>query len=384
MQKTLLFFGLILLSFNLFAQCDDLFFSEYVEGYANNKALEIYNPTNEAIDLSAYSIVRYSNGATTASPEPTNEATIVNLPQVMLEAHGVFVVVLDMQDTSLWDSQFDKPVWNGYNVIDTLYDEVTGEPVTDSLGNVRVGPQYSEDGAAIFGTDYNEDYDLQCKADVFLCPVYEVNKTLYFNGNDAMALILGGEVESDGSNIVDVIGVIGEDPEDTIGEDAWVNEDGFWLTKDRTLVRNADVATGRNNFNDVVYTLGGTFTGTEWTSHFKNDFQYLGVHNSNCNTDPLPNKFSCESGLVGTAEVNQIPFTMYPNPNSGDILNVEAEEELESVEIYNLLGQFIYGEKVGYSNNIAQINLSNFDRGMYLVNLIFSENQTSIQRLVIE
>ena len=32
--------------------CTDLFISEYIEGSYNNKAIELYNPTNEAIDLS--------------------------------------------------------------------------------------------------------------------------------------------------------------------------------------------------------------------------------------------------------------------------------------------------------------------------------------------
>ncbi|MFJ2987147.1 ExeM/NucH family extracellular endonuclease [Collimonas sp. NPDC087041] len=43
----------------------ELFFSEYVEGTANNKALEIYNPTAAAVDLSLYSVKLYSNGAST-------------------------------------------------------------------------------------------------------------------------------------------------------------------------------------------------------------------------------------------------------------------------------------------------------------------------------
>ncbi len=43
--------------------CSDLFFSEYVEGTSNNKALEIYNPTTNTIDLSNYKvlIVGYTN-----------------------------------------------------------------------------------------------------------------------------------------------------------------------------------------------------------------------------------------------------------------------------------------------------------------------------------
>ena len=47
--------------------CSELFFSEYVEGYGQNKAIEIYNPTTVAIDLSDYKVERYSNGATTNS-----------------------------------------------------------------------------------------------------------------------------------------------------------------------------------------------------------------------------------------------------------------------------------------------------------------------------
>ena len=44
--------------------CYELFISEYVEGSSQNKAIEVYNPTNAAIDLSSYTIERYSNGAT--------------------------------------------------------------------------------------------------------------------------------------------------------------------------------------------------------------------------------------------------------------------------------------------------------------------------------
>ncbi len=378
MKKSLLFLSFIFVTSNIFAQCGEIFISEYVEGYANNKALEIYNPTGSDVDLSEYSIARFSNGATS-----TGTTRIIQLPEVTLSSNDVFVIVVDLTDTTLWDSQLDKPAWNGYNLIDTIFDNVSGDPILDSLGNVIFGPQYDVNGNAIFGNVYNEEYDLQCKADVFLCPDYPTNNSMYFNGNDAMALVRGTEVATDGSNLVDVIGVIGEDPTVTIMEDAWIDENGYWLTKDRTLVRKKGVAGGRNALTDVVYASGGTFTGTEWDSYPKNSFQYLGIHNSSCNIDSKPDEFSCVTG-VGTYEVNAIPFNMYPNPNTTKMLTIEAAEQIDRVEVYNLLGQHIFIEKIGFSSARVELNLNKLDQGMYLVNLIFADNQVSIQKLVVE
>src|SRR5215208_5863914 len=51
------------------AAAGDLFFSEYIEGSSNNKALEIYNPSGAAVNLATagYTLEFYSNGATTTS-----------------------------------------------------------------------------------------------------------------------------------------------------------------------------------------------------------------------------------------------------------------------------------------------------------------------------
>ena len=67
------------------APCADLFFSEYLEGISNNKALEIYNPTNAAINLSTYSVKAYNNGGTAISNSLT-------LPNKLLAAHDVYVI----------------------------------------------------------------------------------------------------------------------------------------------------------------------------------------------------------------------------------------------------------------------------------------------------
>ncbi|RMG69369.1 MAG: hypothetical protein D6722_10510, partial [Bacteroidetes bacterium] len=59
--------GLIAGSSGAFAQCSDLFFSEYIEGSGSNKALEIYNPLDVSVDLTDYVVYRFNGGATSAS-----------------------------------------------------------------------------------------------------------------------------------------------------------------------------------------------------------------------------------------------------------------------------------------------------------------------------
>jgi Lamin Tail Domain/RTX calcium-binding nonapeptide repeat (4 copies) len=53
----------------------EIFISEYIEGSSNNKAIELYNPTAEIIDLatSSYSLELYSNGSAT----PNNSLNLV-------------------------------------------------------------------------------------------------------------------------------------------------------------------------------------------------------------------------------------------------------------------------------------------------------------------
>jgi predicted extracellular nuclease len=91
MKKALLFLGL-LSSVAQAQDCTKIFISEYVEGWSNNKALEIYNPSNVAVDLSEYFVARYSNGSASA--------TVANAVQLSgtVPARGVFVAVLDKRD----------------------------------------------------------------------------------------------------------------------------------------------------------------------------------------------------------------------------------------------------------------------------------------------
>ena len=195
--------------------CTDLFISEYVEGSYNNKAIELYNPTNEAIDLSKYSLSRWSNGSTT----PLN--TILS---GTIEANDAFVIGLDKRDPN--GEGYETPLWNGWYV---YTDSITG--LLDSV--------------------YTPEDDLMGRVDLFICPNYE-DGTMYFNGNDAVTL------ETAEGDIIDVIGKIGEDP----GE-AWGDENDAYWTKDQTLIRKASVTGGFVYDPTQAYSFDPTL---EWDS----------------------------------------------------------------------------------------------------------------------
>ncbi|WP_405567799.1 endonuclease [Polaribacter sp. Asnod6-C07] len=67
---------------------NELFFSEYIEGSSNNKALEIVNLTNADIDISIYSIKRQSNGGV------NGDEWEYNLPLTgIIKSQDVYVIV---------------------------------------------------------------------------------------------------------------------------------------------------------------------------------------------------------------------------------------------------------------------------------------------------
>lgn len=83
MKKLLLIAATSFAVVNANAQCSEIFFSEYLEGASNNKAVEVYNPTSSALNMTNYVFYRYNNG----SPTPTDSL----FPQGILAPGDVWV-----------------------------------------------------------------------------------------------------------------------------------------------------------------------------------------------------------------------------------------------------------------------------------------------------
>ena len=74
---------------NIDTNSTEIFFSEYLEGSSNNKALELVNLTDKDIDLSAYSIKRQSNGGLNGADWEFN----FPLTGKIIKSQDVFVIV---------------------------------------------------------------------------------------------------------------------------------------------------------------------------------------------------------------------------------------------------------------------------------------------------
>lgn len=193
MKKILL--SLLVTSAGLVAksQCSEIFISEYVEGWSNNRALEIYNPTNNPVDLSTYEVWRFSNGNSNAPSDYRLQLSGTVQPK------DVYVFVKDSS--------------NGDVVWDSLY----------------------------------------VKADAYLGPDYNVNSTFFWNGNDAVAILKGGTpVDVIGKVGEDPGAINGASTSDD--DYGWPVGAAVAWTKDHTLIRKSSVTQGQTNGTPAVFT----------------------------------------------------------------------------------------------------------------------------------
>ncbi|MBK0401798.1 lamin tail domain-containing protein [Adhaeribacter sp. BT258] len=123
--------------------CSDLFFSEYTEGASgNNKAVEIYNPTNAAISLSAYSVKLYSNGALATAPTATLQLTgTIASGDVLVIVNGqAGAGLLATADVTTTGTTANPMTFNGDDALAIVKTVGTTESFVDIIGNIGCDP----------------------------------------------------------------------------------------------------------------------------------------------------------------------------------------------------------------------------------------------------
>jgi uncharacterized protein len=114
------------------AAANELFFSEYIEGSSNNKALEIYNGTGASVNLAGYSVQMFFNGATTAG-------LTINLNSVSLAAGDVYILAHSLANATIL-AQADQTNGAGWFNGDDAVVLRTGTSVIDAIGQIGIDP----------------------------------------------------------------------------------------------------------------------------------------------------------------------------------------------------------------------------------------------------
>jgi predicted extracellular nuclease len=125
--------GLFVVSPRPRAATTELFFSEYIEGSSNNKALEIYNGTGAAIDLGAsgYSVQMFFNG---------NPAAGLTINLVGTVASGDVFVLAQSAASAAILAQADQTNGSGWFNGDDAVVLRKGTTVVDVIGQIGLDP----------------------------------------------------------------------------------------------------------------------------------------------------------------------------------------------------------------------------------------------------
>lgn len=155
------------------------------------------------------------------------------------------------------------------------------------------------------------------------------------------------------------------------------------------------VSSGSITFNTIIDS-GGSSPIFQWKKNGVNvgtnspTYTDASLNNGDIIRCELTSDISCDSGTIGIHEITVLVstlnsnyfdstiFKIYPNPTS-NILNIQAETILNSIELFDLKGRSIET----YSPNVNEtvLNLENLKTGMYLLKLN-SEKGTSIQKII--
>ncbi len=327
MKKAILLLSFLTYSIFSFAQCDQVFISEYIEGSNHNKALEFYNPTNTAIDLSTYRVVRWRNGGNTFSSGSTIQLTGT------IPALGTYVAV-------------------------------------------------KEAGTQQDGTPETVAPALEAKADGFYCIDYNTSSAFYFNGDDAISL---DKFENGVWTIVDFFGTTATGDPGSGWNDipplyTTPNYYESWTT-DQTMVRKPSIIDG---FDSPTYDPSGSIVtnvpavfnpAIQWDTLAENTFSGLGAH-------------ACWCDPTNTEEIIEaVELELFPNPLSKEENNlmITASESIEKIELYNIVGQQM--DFTSFDNQAKEINYpieGNINPGVYLVKIGFANNKSAVRKLIIK
>jgi Secretion system C-terminal sorting domain/Concanavalin A-like lectin/glucanases superfamily len=129
-----------------------------------------------------------------------------------------------------------------------------------------------------------------------------------------------------------------------------------------------------------VFSIGsGTNADGTWNNSktFSGNIDEFYIYDRGLDATQIIEVMNNSAGVLSNENFNSqnLKATIFPNPAT-DVLNIQIENELKSVEIYSLLGQKIM------TSDSKQINVSNLAKGIYSIRIEDENGATATQKLV--
>ncbi|MBN1599733.1 MAG: T9SS type A sorting domain-containing protein [Bacteroidales bacterium] len=90
---------------------------------------------------------------------------------------------------------------------------------------------------------------------------------------------------------------------------------------------------------------------------------------------------SAGNSLFPIPDNRGVSFILFPNPVIEGTFTVEAETNIEKIEIVSILGQLILSEEPEPSKNSVRLNIKDFKSGIYLVKISFTDKSTATKKV---
>ena len=130
-----------------------------------------------------------------------------------------------------------------------------------------------------------------------------------------------------------------------------------------------------NTINDNnLFRIGAGFAGA---GSFWGAIDDLKIYNYALEQADITSLYTNNTLSSSNFTQNNLEVALYPNPVR-DILNIEIEKDIQSVEIYNIQGQKVI------SSNQKQVNVADLASGMYLVRIQDVDNNIATEKIVIK
>jgi hypothetical protein len=99
---------------------------------------------------------------------------------------------------------------------------------------------------------------------------------------------------------------------------------------------------------------------------------------------PYSDFYSNSPLLFQQSQPAEIGIQIYPNPVTEGRLTIKSEESFHIIQILNITGEIVFSREYPSGTNSEVIELTNLEKGMYLVRIGFSGKTNHTAKIIVK